>query len=79
MCVCVCVYLSRLRPNGQTYRPEFWHVGQVEGYLGQGHRSRPPGKKKVSMRYSSNQEATDADEAWLSACGITVYVEFNFI
>ena len=42
-CVSVCLLpLSRL--NGQTYGPEFQHVGQVEGYLGQfevqGHRSK---------------------------------------
>ena len=39
MCVCVCVLpLSRL--NGQTYRPDFWCVCLVEGYLGQVRRSR---------------------------------------
>ncbi len=39
VCVCVCLLpLSCL--NRQTYRPEFWYVGQVEGYLGQVHRSR---------------------------------------
>ena len=31
----VCLSVSLSRPNGQTYRLEFWHVGQVEGYLGQ--------------------------------------------
>ena len=34
VCVCVCV-LPLCSPNEQTYRPEFLHVGQVEGYLGQ--------------------------------------------
>ncbi len=37
--VCVCV-LPLPRPNGQTYRLDFLYVGQVEGYLGQVHRSR---------------------------------------
>ena len=37
VCVSVSVCLSPLaRPN----RLEFWHEGQVEGYLGQGHRSK---------------------------------------
>ena len=34
VCVSVCV-LPLSSVNGQTYRPEFQHVGQVEGYLGQ--------------------------------------------
>ncbi len=39
--VCPCVRVLPLsQPNGQTYRLEFWHGGQVEGYLGQVHRSR---------------------------------------
>ncbi len=38
VCVCVSVSLSRL--NGQTYILAFWHVGQVERYLGQVWRSR---------------------------------------
>ncbi len=29
----ILVLLSQ--PNGQTYILEFWHGGQVEGYLGQ--------------------------------------------
>ncbi len=35
VCVCVCVSRSLTRVNGQTYGPEFWYGGQVEGYLGQ--------------------------------------------
>ncbi len=27
LCLCVCYH-----SNGQTYRLEFWHGGQVEGY-----------------------------------------------
>ena len=38
--VCVCLSVSLSWPNGQTYRPEFWHEGQVGGYLGQVSRSR---------------------------------------
>ncbi len=33
--LCVCLSVSLSCPNGQTYRLEFLHVGQVEGYLGQ--------------------------------------------
>ncbi len=40
VCVCVCVSVSLSRKNEGTYRLEFWHGGQVEGYLGQVHRSR---------------------------------------
>ncbi len=42
VCVCGCVYcpsVSLSRPNGQTYRLDIWHVGQVGGYLGQVRRS----------------------------------------
>ncbi len=39
--VCPSVSLLPLSwPNGQMYRLEFWHGGQVEGYLVQGHRSK---------------------------------------
>ncbi len=31
----VCVYVSRSHSRTETFRLEFWHVGQVEGYLGQ--------------------------------------------
>ncbi len=34
MCLCVCL-LPLSWPNGQTDVLEFWHGGQVEGYLGQ--------------------------------------------
>ena len=41
--MCVSVLLL-LWPNGETYRLEFWRVGQGEEYLGQiedqGHRSK---------------------------------------
>ncbi len=48
-CVCVCLLpLSCL--NGQTYKPEFRYVGQVEGYLGQVRRSR----SKVKVTRSKN-------------------------
>ena len=33
--------------NRQTYKPEFWYVGPVEEYLGQGQRSRSPGQKTL--------------------------------
>ena len=42
---CVCLSVSLSQPNRRTYRLEFWHGGQVEGYLGQGHRSRSQGQK----------------------------------
>ncbi len=42
VCECVCVLLSRV--NGQTYGPEFWYGGQVEGYLGQVRRSQVKGQ-----------------------------------
>ncbi len=34
MCVCL---LPLSTANAQTYAPDFWCAGQVEGYLGQGH------------------------------------------
>ena len=41
LCVCLCVCgLPLSRPNEQTYRLEFRHLGQVEGYVGQVFRSR---------------------------------------
>ena len=41
LCVCVCVCVLPLsQPNGRTYGLKIWHVGQVEGYLGQVCRSR---------------------------------------
>ncbi len=40
LCVSVCASVSLSWANGQTYGLEFWHGGQVEGYLGQGQRSR---------------------------------------
>ncbi len=42
--VSVCV-LPLSRPNRQTYRLDFWHGGQVEGYLGQVGRARSQGQK----------------------------------
>ncbi len=40
-CVCLCVCLLPLWwSKGQTYRLEFCYGGQVEGYQGQGRRSR---------------------------------------
>ncbi len=39
--VCVCVTTLTTE---QTYGPEFRHVGQVEGYVGQVQRSRSPGQ-----------------------------------
>ncbi len=40
VCLCVCVFVSLSQTNGQTYGPEFQHVGQVDDYLGQVCRSR---------------------------------------
>ncbi len=40
VCVSVCLSVSLSRPNGRTYRLEFQHGGQVEGYLGQVNRSK---------------------------------------
>ena len=42
VCVSVCVFVCLLPLsclNGQSYRPEFSYVGQVEEYLGQVKRS----------------------------------------
>ncbi len=53
--LCVCVSVSLSRPNEQTYRLEFWHVGQVEGYLSQVWRSRSKVKgqgHQVKNRFS---------------------------
>ncbi len=36
----MCASVSLSCVNRQAYRPGFWHAGQVEGYLGQGHRSK---------------------------------------
>ena len=47
---CVCL-LPLACLNGQTYRPVFWYVGQVEGYLGQVQRSRSPGQKKSNGKW----------------------------
>ena len=33
--------------NGRAHGLEFWHGGQVEGYVGQGHRSKVNVKVKV--------------------------------
>ena len=30
VCVSVCLSVSLYQPNGQTYRLDFWHVGQVK-------------------------------------------------
>ncbi len=49
VCVSVCV-LPLYRPNRQTYGPEFGHVGQVNKYLGQVHRSR----SKFKVTWSKN-------------------------
>ncbi len=51
VCLCVCVCLLPLSClNGQTYRPEFWYVSQVNIYLGQDQRSR----SKVKVTGSKN-------------------------
>ncbi len=47
-CVSVCLSVSLSKPNGKTYRLEFWQGGQVEGYQGQGQRS------KVNVTRSEN-------------------------
>ena len=39
VCVCVCVSVTTLTAEQTDVRNEFWHGGQVEGYLGQVHRS----------------------------------------
>ncbi len=38
--LCVCLSVSLSQPNGQRYGLEFWHGGQVEGYLDQLYRLR---------------------------------------
>ena len=48
VCVCVCASVSLSWVDGQTYGLEFWHGGQVEGYLGQVRRS------KVKVTRSNN-------------------------
>ncbi len=45
VCLCVRPSVSLSRLNGQTYKLEFWHGCQVEGYLGQVYRSRSRGQK----------------------------------
>ncbi len=49
----VCLSVSLFQPNGQTYRLEFWHGGQVEGYLGQGkgHRSNVKVTRSKNMHW----------------------------
>ena len=34
ICLSVCLAVSLSKQNAQTYRLEFWHGGQMEGYLG---------------------------------------------
>ncbi len=88
VCVCVCVSLSWV--NGQTYAPEFWHEGQVEGYLGLVQRSRSPGQKTFFFNemYRSDTAASTKRLMQMKpgflpisdpACRIALYVEFNFI
>ena len=56
----VCASVSLSWANGQTYGLEFWHGGQVEGYLGQVSRSRSWVKgqghevKKCSIGHSTD-------------------------
>ncbi len=57
VCVRVRVPLSWL--NGQTYRPEFWHVGQLDDYLGQVcrcHRSKVTRSKTFLMGISMDSQ-----------------------
>ena len=51
MCVCLLLALSH-RPKGQTYILEVWPGGQVEGYLGHVHRSRPKVKVTRSKMFN---------------------------
>ena len=81
LCVCdyVCLSILLSQPNGQMCRLEFWHVGQVEKYLGQARRSRSQVndqghqvKKCFSYEISAEKcggslEVTDADDTCLSA------------
>ena len=46
----LCPSVSLSRPNRQAHRLEFWHGGQVEGYLGQVNRSR----SRVKVTRSKN-------------------------
>ncbi len=74
---CVSVSVSLSWPNGQTYRLEFWHVGQVEEYLGQvGHRSKVKVTRSkmflwlimdVSMRMHGEEEISDEDISGIEA------------
>ncbi len=38
--VCLLSLCVSYHSHGQTYRLEFWYVGQMDGYLGQVHMSR---------------------------------------
>ncbi len=57
VCVCVCVCLLPLsRLNRQTYRLDFRHVAQVEGYV---HCSPDPNLVGLSAYHSTIEEESD--------------------
>ena len=60
-------------PNGQTYRLKFRHVGQVEGYLGQGQMSKVMviGSKNWAVSLSSESlgpAKEETDDVGCSQC-----------
>ena len=62
VCVSVCPSISLCRLNGQTYRLEFWHGGQMGGYVGQGLRSRSKIKVTRSKNVSWSFQLMDVAE-----------------
>ncbi len=54
--LCVCLSVSLSQPNGQTYRLEFWHVGQIGGYLGQVRRSKVKVTRSKTFFYEMSSQ-----------------------
>ena len=62
LCVCVRLSVSLSQPNGQTNGLEFWHGGQVKGYLGQVIRSRSQVKGQGH---------------WVKRCSFGCFIDFS--
>ncbi len=62
MSLCVCVTTPR-----QTYRPESWQEGHMEGYLGKVERSRSPRHflwDSITLMDGAEREAAAREAAW---------------